>query len=95
MVFGILGECYISTRMLATTFTCFGIAEDHALQNVPGTGLLCDHGVVRGIEVDIDVTRDLKRGTGRHAHVILIPQPSDDPRDPYVHFADFVRDSAF
>ncbi|KAF9446134.1 MFS general substrate transporter, partial [Macrolepiota fuliginosa MF-IS2] len=24
----------------------------------------------------------LKRGTGRHAHVILVPQPSDDPRDP-------------
>ncbi|TFK77760.1 hypothetical protein K466DRAFT_668631 [Polyporus arcularius HHB13444] len=63
----------------------FGILEDHSLESVPGTGLLSDHGVVRGREVDIDVARDLKRGTGRYAHIILIPQPSDDPRDPYVH----------
>ncbi|RDX44305.1 MFS general substrate transporter [Lentinus brumalis] len=60
----------------------FGILEDYYLENVPGTGLLSDHGVVRGQEVEIDVARDLKRGTGRYAHIILIPQPSDDPRDP-------------
>ena len=24
----------------------------------------------------------LKKGTGRFAHVVLVPQPSDDPNDP-------------
>jgi len=24
----------------------------------------------------------LKHGTGRYAHVILVPQPSDSPNDP-------------
>ncbi|KAI0706244.1 MFS general substrate transporter [Cerioporus squamosus] len=60
----------------------FGILEDHSLESVPGTGLLSDHGVVRGHEVDIHEAKDLKRGAGRYAHIILIPQPSDDPRDP-------------
>ncbi|RPD64560.1 MFS general substrate transporter [Lentinus tigrinus ALCF2SS1-7] len=60
----------------------FGILEDRSLENVPGTGLLSDHGVVRGQEVNINEAKDLKHGTGRYAHVILIPQPSDDPRDP-------------
>lgn len=26
----------------------------------------------------------LKRGTGRFSHIVLIPQPSDDPNDPFV-----------
>ncbi|KAI0779033.1 MFS general substrate transporter [Trametes elegans] len=60
----------------------FGILEDRYLEKVPGTGLLSDKGIVHGHEVAIDEARDLKRGTGKHAHVVLIPQPSDDPRDP-------------
>ncbi|KAI0652733.1 MFS general substrate transporter [Trametes meyenii] len=60
----------------------FGILEDRYLEEVPGTGLLSDQGIVHGHEVAIDAARHLKRGTGRHAHVVLIPQPSDDPRDP-------------
>nr|VWO97968.1 N/A [Ganoderma boninense] len=60
----------------------FGILEDHKLGAVPGTGLLSDQGIVHGHQVAIDDAKDLKRGTGKHSHVVLIPQPSDDPRDP-------------
>ncbi|KAI0640296.1 MFS general substrate transporter [Trametes polyzona] len=60
----------------------FGILEDRYLEKVPGTGLLSDQGIVHGHEVVIDEAKDLKRGTGKYAHVVLIPQPSDDPRDP-------------
>ena len=58
--------------------------DDHKLEKVPGTGLLSDQGIVHGHEIAIDEAKDLKRGTGKYAHVVLIPQPSDDPRDPYV-----------
>ena len=57
-------------------------AEDHKLDNVPGTGLISDRG--RGLPIRTDNAQDLKRGTGEHSHIILIPQPSDSPRDPYV-----------
>ncbi|OBZ68455.1 hypothetical protein A0H81_11484 [Grifola frondosa] len=60
----------------------FGILEDKSMQNVPGTGLLSDQGIIHGHQVTIDEATALKRGTGRHAHVVLMPQPSDDPRDP-------------
>ena len=60
----------------------FSHAEDHSVEQVPGTGLLSDQGIVHGHEVKIDEAKDLKRGTGKYAHVVLIPQPSDDPRDP-------------
>ncbi|TFK80890.1 MFS general substrate transporter [Polyporus arcularius HHB13444] len=60
----------------------FGILEDHSLEKVPGTGLLSDQGMVHGHEVKIDAAKDLKRGTGKYSHVVLIPQPSDDLRDP-------------
>jgi len=43
---------------------------------------LSDLGIVRGQQVTIDEAGTLKKGTGRHAHIILIPQPSDDPADP-------------
>jgi hypothetical protein len=33
----------------------------------------------------IGAASKFKRGTGRDAHVILIPQPSNDPNDPYVY----------
>ena len=56
--------------------------EDKHLKDVPGTGLLSDRGVVNGHQVNIDGAANLKRGTGRNTHIILMPQPSDDPRDP-------------
>ena len=67
-----------------TNRLCHSFVEDCHLQSVPGTGLLSDQGVVRGHAIAIDKAKGLKRGIGKHAHVVLIPQPSDDPRDPYV-----------
>ena len=32
----------------------------------------------------IDKAKELKHGTGTSSHIVLIPQPSDDPCDPYV-----------
>jgi hypothetical protein len=29
-----------------------------------------------------DITANLKHGTGKHAHIVLAPQPSEDPNDP-------------
>ncbi|KAJ3476205.1 hypothetical protein NLI96_g11318 [Meripilus lineatus] len=66
----------------AKTVMAFGILEDDHLSEVPGTGILSDHGVVHGNEIAINEAANLKRGTGRHAHIVLMPQPSDDPRDP-------------
>ncbi|KAM5542526.1 hypothetical protein V8D89_003985 [Ganoderma adspersum] len=58
----------------------FGVLEDSKLDNVPGTSLLSDRR--RSHPATIDGGRDLKRGTGKYSHIILIPQPSDDPSDP-------------
>ncbi|KAL4250309.1 MFS transporter superfamily protein [Abortiporus biennis] len=60
----------------------FGILEDHHLEKVPGTGLLTDLGIVHGNQIAINEAANLKRGTGRQSHIVLMPQPSDDPRDP-------------
>ncbi|TFK46317.1 putative cycloheximide resistance protein [Heliocybe sulcata] len=62
-----------------------GVLEDHHLEHVPGTARLEElkrvkHGIVAPVD-DPSVAR-LKKGTGRDSHVILVPQPSDDPRDP-------------
>ncbi|KAF9486341.1 MFS general substrate transporter [Pholiota conissans] len=56
--------------------------EDKYLVNVPGTALLSDLGIVHGHEVLIDEAVRMKRGSGRFSHIVLIPQPSDDPNDP-------------
>ena len=47
------------------------------LQNVPGTVLLND--TAGHAE---EAAHDLKHGTGRDSHIILSPQPSEDPNDP-------------
>lgn len=40
--------------------------------------LLLEHSlIVRGRD-----TSNLKHGTGRNADIVLVPQPSDSPRDP-------------
>jgi hypothetical protein len=49
---------------------------DHKLPHVPGTVLLNDEAA------HTDVTAGLKHGTGRNAHIVLAPQPSEDPNDP-------------
>ena len=55
----------------------FGILEPKTIEHVPGTVLL-----ELETEIQIDKAANLKKGTGRHAHVVLVPQPSDDPNDP-------------
>jgi hypothetical protein len=35
----------------------------------------------------IDITADLKYATGRIAHIVLAPQPSEDPNDPLNYIA--------
>ncbi|KAF4537043.1 MFS transporter [Lasiodiplodia theobromae] len=56
-----------------------GILEDKHLLHVPATVVLEEQQ-----EQDATLFRGegLKHGTGRHAHIVLVPQPSDDPNDP-------------
>ncbi|KDQ58236.1 hypothetical protein JAAARDRAFT_206902 [Jaapia argillacea MUCL 33604] len=54
-----------------------GILEDRHLQHVPGTALLEELKSKGAVHAP-----GAKRGTGRHSHIVLVPQPSDDPRDP-------------
>ncbi|KAK6387666.1 hypothetical protein LTS17_000935 [Exophiala oligosperma] len=56
----------------------FGILEPKDRNaHVPGTSLLDVH-----TQTVADNSRILKKGTGRNSHVVLVPQPSDDPNDP-------------
>ncbi|OBT46493.1 hypothetical protein VE00_03319 [Pseudogymnoascus sp. WSF 3629] len=55
----------------------FGILEDKKLSHVPGTVILNEK--VADIE---NPTAGLKHGSGKDSHIILVPQPSDDPNDP-------------
>jgi hypothetical protein len=50
---------------------------DRKLPHVPGTVLLNDEAAHSE-----QVTGGLKHGTGRNAHIVLAPQPSEDPNDP-------------
>ena len=54
--------------------------DGHKLHIVPGTGLLS----AKHNQLNVDDASQLKRGTGKHSHIVLIPQPSNDPRDPCV-----------
>jgi hypothetical protein len=47
-----------------------GILEDKKLQHVPATVILSEEQ-----NVTIDTTAGLKRGTGKNADIVLIPQP--------------------
>lgn len=55
----------------------FGILEDHQLSRVPGTVVL-DEAEAHSE----NVTGALKHGRGKNSHIVLVPQPSDDPNDP-------------
>ncbi|PMD21581.1 serine/threonine kinase 16 [Hyaloscypha hepaticicola] len=54
-----------------------GVLEDHKLAHVPGTVLLNDEAANSD-----GVTQGLKHGTGKDSHIVLSPQPSEDPNDP-------------
>lgn len=52
-----------------------GILQDRHLPHVPGTLILSE-------EDTEGLTAGLRHGKGRNAHVVLAPQPSEDPNDP-------------
>src|SRR2546423_9752153 len=54
-----------------------GIVDDHNLSHVPGTVLLDEQAGHTE-----EQTSNLKHGSGRDSHIILAPQPSEDPNDP-------------
>ena len=54
-----------------------GILEDKALVHVPATVILDEHSAQTE-----EVTSQLKHGTGKSSHIVLVPQPSEDPNDP-------------
>jgi len=54
-----------------------GILDSTKLTHVPGTVLLDEEaGHAEG------QTGNLKHGTGKDSHIVLAPQPSEDPNDP-------------
>lgn len=57
-----------------------GILEDHKLEHVPGTAPLSELG--REVYVDSGVDSSILKHdpTGQ---IVLVPQPSDSPNDPY------------
>jgi hypothetical protein len=67
----------ISSRTLIVTMG-FAVLEPKAEGHVPGTVYLFDENQPEGSQD----TSLLKHGTGKYAHIVLAPQPSDDPNDP-------------
>ena len=55
-----------------------GILEDNHLGHVPGTAPLAD----AASDVENSRISDMRHSTGRDRDIILVPQPSDSPRDP-------------
>ena len=50
---------------------------DYKMPHVPGTVILNDEAAHSE-----DATGGLKHGTGKNSHIVLAPQPSEDPNDP-------------
>ncbi|KAF2453980.1 serine/threonine kinase 16 [Lineolata rhizophorae] len=59
----------------------FGILEDRHMEHVPGTAVMHDQTDMPEELKGVPSER-LKHGSGRFAHIVLIPQPTDDPNDP-------------
>ncbi|KLO13097.1 MFS general substrate transporter [Schizopora paradoxa] len=60
-----------------------GILDDHHLEHVPGTSLFNDDPNAAALSAyeGFDLGK-LKHAKGKNAHIVLVPQPSDDPNDP-------------
>lgn len=56
-----------------------GIVEDTKLSHVPATVILDN---TRHADAEHAAASRLKHGTGKSAHIVLVPQPSEDPNDP-------------
>lgn len=54
-----------------------GVLEPNTTAHVPGTVLLDQQAAHSE-----DQTGRLKHGTGKNSHIVLAPQPSEDPNDP-------------
>ncbi|KAI0123387.1 major facilitator superfamily domain-containing protein [Xylariales sp. AK1849] len=55
-----------------------GVLQPPNGQHAPGTDVILDQGAA-----NLTIRSDLlKHGSGRNAHILLVPQPSDDPNDP-------------
>ncbi|KAA8618447.1 AraJ Arabinose efflux permease [Pyrenophora tritici-repentis] len=59
-----------------------GILEDKHLAHVPATVVLSEEQNPLTVPDGTVPPERLKRGTGKDAEIILIPQPSEDPNDP-------------
>ncbi|EXJ80945.1 hypothetical protein A1O3_07233 [Capronia epimyces CBS 606.96] len=56
----------------------YGVLESRSgIKHVPGTNLLDTHDAAW-----VEQSANLKRGTGKNAHILLVPQPSNSPNDP-------------
>ncbi|CAN9158753.1 unnamed protein product [Alternaria alternata] len=58
-----------------------GILQDYKLEHVPGTAPLSELG-----RIDLEISTDVDRGLLKHdatGQIVLVPQPSDSPNDPY------------
>ena len=69
----LLGE----KSFIAAQHADYSTTDTSRLENVPGTVLLNDEAAHAE-----EKTHDLKHGTGKDAHIVLSPQPSEDPNDP-------------
>jgi hypothetical protein len=65
-----------------------GILDDNKLPHVPGTVLLDEKASHSESQ-----TTNLKHATGSNSHIILAPQPSEDPNDP-LNWSPFQKDFA-
>lgn len=54
-----------------------GILEDHKLAHVPATVILNEES-----SDGEGATAGLRHGSGKNSHIVLVPQPSEDPNDP-------------
>ncbi|PAV15819.1 MFS general substrate transporter [Pyrrhoderma noxium] len=60
-----------------------GILEDKHLEHVPGTTLFSDdpNAIAAVTFAGLDLS-SLKHAKGKNSHIVLVPQPSNDPNDP-------------
>ncbi|KAL3426701.1 major facilitator superfamily transporter [Phlyctema vagabunda] len=59
----------------------FGILESGSNPHPPGTVFLADNSS-DAENTEAVISRSLKHGTGANEHIVLVPQPSNDPNDP-------------
>lgn len=79
------------TSLYVPTWLRIRVARSDISLRQPGTALLDDK---KATNYDQNVVEALKKGTGRSSHVVLVPQPSDDPNDP-LNWPAWLREANF